>query len=413
MSQPQPTPLKQPIRVLFSTIDGFGHILPLLPLARALRRTGHSVTFMAPAPARAILEPEGFSLLPAGPSIDDVVAATASRHPEILELPPERRIESAIPIFADVRVELTVPEALAAARAWRPDVIISEHSDFVGPLVAALIGARRVTLGFGPGHAADLLALATDQVAKHYRAHGLKAPRRGGLYEGVYLDTCPPDLQSPRFSAPVDSRPLRPEPAASASQAWSLPDFAERADRPLVLLTLGTVFNDTALLSTALAGLAQLDVNVVATVGPDGDPDAISVDPGRVRIERFVPLGLLLEHCDLVVAHGGAGTTLAALAHGIPLVMIPQGADQFINTARVVKAGAGLPVPPARCTSEAVRDAATLVLQMRSYTASARRIAAQIATMPAPELVASELVKSIHEDTLLGQQRRPLCTKHA
>jgi UDP:flavonoid glycosyltransferase YjiC (YdhE family) len=120
---------------------------------------------------------------------------------------------------------------------------------------------------------------------------------------------------------------------------------------------MGTVFNDAAVLSTALDGLAQLDVNVLATVGPDGDPDAISVDPARVRIERFAPLGLVLAHCDLVVAHGGAGTMLAALAHGIPLVMIPQGADQFINTARVVRAGAGLPVAPARRTSEAVRDA--------------------------------------------------------
>jgi UDP:flavonoid glycosyltransferase YjiC (YdhE family) len=389
MSPPQLTPLPATprIRVLFSSIDGIGHLFPPLPLARALRRTGHSVAFIAPAPARAILAAEGFPLLPAGPGIKDVGAATAGRHPEILELPPERAIERAIPIFADVRVELTAPEALAAAQA--SDIIISEHSDFVGPLVAALTGARRATLGFGPGHAADLLALATDRVAKHYRAHGLRPPRRGGLYEGVYLDTCPPALQSPRFPRPVNWQQLRPEPYAAAGHEWSPPDFAERADRPLVLLTMGTVFNDMSALATALDGLALLDVNVLATVGPDGDPHAISVDPVRMRIERFAPLGLVLEHCDLVVAHGGAGTTLAALARGVPLVMIPQGADQFINTALVVRAGAGLPVAPARSTPEAVRDAASLVLRKPSYTASARWIAAQIGTMPTADLVAS------------------------
>jgi len=394
-----PLPATQPIRALFSSIDGFGHLFPLLPLARALRRAGHSVAFMAPRPASAMLAPEGFTLLPAGPSIDDVVAATANRHPEILGLPPERAIESTVPIFADVRVELTLSEALAVVHAWRPDVIISEHSDFVGPLVAALAGTRRATLGFGPGHAADVLALASDRVARHYRAHGLRPPRHGGLYEGLYLDTCPAALQAPRFPRPVNSRPLRPEPHTTVDRGWSLPEFAERADRPLVLLTMGTVFNDAAVLSTALDGLAQLDINVLATVGPDGDPDAISVDPARVRIERFAPLGLVLDQCDLVVAHGGAGTTLATLAHGIPLVMIPQGADQFINTARVVKAGAGLPVTPARFTSDALRDAATLVLRHSSYAASARRIAAQIATMPPAELVASELVTSVREDT--------------
>jgi len=401
----RPLPAAQRIRVLFSSIDGIGHLFPLLPLARALRQAGHSVAFMAPPPARAMLAADRFSLVPAGPSIEDVVPATVGRHPELLHLPPERAIERAIPIFADVRVELTLSEALAAARAWRPDMIISEHSDFVGPLVAALTGARPATLGFGPGHAADLLELASDRVAKHYRAHGLRPPRRGGLYEGVYLDTCPAALQAPGFARPVNSRPLRPEAAVAGGQGWSLPDFAERADRPLVLLTMGTVFNDTAALCTALDGLAQLDVNVLATVGPDGDPHAISIDPARVRIERFAPLGLLLGHCDLVVAHGGAGTTLAALAHGIPLVMIPQGADQFINTARVVTAGAGLPVPPARCTSAAIRDAAALVLRKRSYAASATSIAAQIAMMPTAELVASELAADVRNSRLYGRPR--------
>lgn len=401
MPRPQISPSPtQPIRVLFSSIDGFGHLFPLLPLARVLRRSGHSVAFMAPPPARSMLGGERFPLLPAGPSIEDVVAATASRHPELFRLPSERAIERAIPIVADVRVELTLPEALAAARTWRPDMIVSEHSDFVGPLVAALAGARRATVGFGPGPESDILALATDRVAKHYAVHGLRPPSRGGLYDGVYLDTCPPALQSPRFPRPLNWQPLRPEPYAAYGHDWALPDYAEHRDRPLVLLTLGTVFNDPKVLFTALEGLAELDVNVLATVGVDGDPHAVSVDPARVRIQRFAPFGLVLEHCDLVVAHGGAGTTLAALASGIPLVMIPRGADQFINAERVVTAGAGLSVSPARFTAEAVRDAAALALRTRSYAMAAGRIATQIAMMPTAKLVASSLVATTEQDTL-------------
>jgi UDP:flavonoid glycosyltransferase YjiC (YdhE family) len=391
--------------VLFSGIDGAGHLFPLLPLARALRRAGHSVAFMAPSPASTMLAAEGFPLLAAGPSINEVGAATVSRHPELLELPPERAIERAIVIVADVRVELTTANALAAARAWRPDMIVSEHSDFVGPLVAALTGTRRATLGWGPGPTADVLALASDRVAKHYRAHGLKPPRRGGLYEQVYLDTCPPALQSPGFPRPPHLRPLRPEPYTTERQQWSPPDFAQRADRPLVLLTMGTVFNDATVLATALDGLAQLDVNVVLTTGPSDNAHRISVDPARVRIEQFAPLGLVLGHCDLVVAHGGAGTTIAALAHGIPLVMIPQGADQFINTARVASAGAGLPVSPSRRTAETIRDAAALVLRKRSYASNAKWIAAQIAIMPSAAHVASQLVASVQEHNPSGHAR--------
>ena len=60
---------------------------------------------------------------------------------------------------------------------------------------------------------------------------------------------------------------------------------------------------------------------------------------------------------------------------------------------------------PARFTADAVRDTAALVLRNRSYTATARWIAAQIAMMPTAELVASKLVASVEADTLSVRPR--------
>ena len=50
--------------------------------------------------------------------------------------------------------------------------------------------------------------------------------------------------------------------------------------------------------------------------------------------------------CTVAVTHGGAGSTMGALAFGLPLLLIPQGADQFFNTERVVAAGAGIGLLP-------------------------------------------------------------------
>ena len=83
-----------------------------------------------------------------------------------------------------------------------------------------------------------------------------------------------------------------------------------------------------------------------------------------VRVERFVPQEDVLPACAAAVVHGGSGTTLAALAHGLPLVLVPQGADQFENAARVEAAGAARRRPPGRADG---RDGA------RGVAARARR----------------------------------------
>ena len=73
-----------------------------------------------------------------------------------------------------------------------------------------------------------------------------------------------------------------------------------------------------------------------------------------MRVRRFVPQAELLPHCTAVVTHGGSGSMLGALAHGLPLLVVPQGADQFSNADRVVAAGAGLALQPDELSPSAV-----------------------------------------------------------
>ena len=231
-----------PARILFSTVDGIGHFHPLLPLARELRRLGHAVAFLAPASIEEAITAEGFLHLAAGPAIHDLVTTTFARRPSLAATGPQGHMRAAITAFADLRVELTLPPALAMARMWRPEMVISEHADFVGPLVAALLGAQQATLGFGPGHPEEWLAEASEAVAPHYIGRGLSSPDRADLYQGLYLDTCPTALQAPGFHRPTRVLPLRPEAYRRPDLAWSAPDLDGLAGRPLILLTMGTIF---------------------------------------------------------------------------------------------------------------------------------------------------------------------------
>ena len=112
-------------------------------------------------------------------------------------------------------------------------------------------------------------------------------------------------------------------------------------DVPTVYFTLGTVYNMESgdLFQRVMAGLRDLAADVIVTVGRDLDPDELGPQPPNVHIERFVPQAELLPHCDLVVSHAGSGSVLGALAHGLPMVLIPIGADQPLNAARCRDAG--------------------------------------------------------------------------
>lgn len=163
------------------------------------------------------------------------------------------------------------------------------------------------------------------------------------------------------------------------------------AGTPLVYVTMGTVFNDPRPLQTVLGALAGLDVGVLVTVGPQGDPGALGTLPARVRVERYVPQTLVLPHCDVVVSHAGSGTVLATLALGLPQICLPQGADQFLNAAAVALAGAGITLAPDEAGPGAIRDAVVRLLAEASFAGAAHRVGESIASMPSPDEVAAVL----------------------
>jgi UDP:flavonoid glycosyltransferase YjiC (YdhE family) len=141
----------------------------------------------------------------------------------------------------------------------------------------------------------------------------------------------------------------------------------------LVLLSFSTVSEqrDPAMLQRALNALAPLPVHVVATTGGIVEPAELSV-PGNAFLTSFADHEPLLERASVVVGHGGHGTTMRALRHGVPIVGIPAKAtDQAPNTQLIAEWGAGLALPPD--TGElAIRAAVQQVLADGRFTAQAR-----------------------------------------
>jgi MGT family glycosyltransferase len=146
-------------------------------------------------------------------------------------------------------------------------------------------------------------------------------------------------------------------------------------------------------------------VNLVVTVGRDGDPGQFGPQPRNVRIEQYIPLTLLFPRCDLVISHGGSNTMMAALAHGIPQVMVPIAADQPYNAARCSAAGVAQVVRSSDATTASIREAALSVLADPSYRRAAQRIRDEMVTLSGPEHAVSLLERLVRDRVPISAPR--------
>jgi MGT family glycosyltransferase len=142
------------------------------------------------------------------------------------------------------------------------------------------------------------------------------------------------------------------EPPADAA-VWP-----ETLERPIVLVTTSSEFQDDGrLVEVALKALADEPLEIIATL-PAGDPASFRV-PANARIERFIPHGPILRRAVCAITHGGMGATQKALAHGVPVCVVPFGRDQLEVARRVEFAKAGTRLPARRLTAERLGDKVT------------------------------------------------------
>src|SRR6185437_15787650 len=116
---------------------------------------------------------------------------------------------------------------------------------------------------------------------------------------------------------------------------------------------------------------------------------------------RYIPQSLLLPYCDLVVCHGGWNTVLAALSVGLPLVLLPLGADQPHNARRCAALRVGCVVGEEERTPEAIRAAVRAVLADPTFRQNAARIRDEMGALPGPEHAVALLER-------LAREQRPI-----
>jgi UDP:flavonoid glycosyltransferase YjiC (YdhE family) len=364
------------MRILFTACPFYGHVNTLLPLAKASAEAGHDVVLATGADLGANVRGHGLTAWAVGPT----VAETG------MPMSPDYFVETAMPRTNDLVEQVA---------NWRPDLIVSEETELAGAVVAASTGAAHVVHGLGILAASSLPGFAVGLEGLGRRWGIADLPRR--VLRAPYVSVCPPSLQLAADPAERETSLLRPT-SGEPEPGRRLPaELATLPHEQTVHLTLGTVFHrrHPGVLESALDAISALPVNVVVTVGPDVDPASFGTRPRHVLIERYLPHAALLPLCDVVVSQGGAGILLGALAHGLPQLVLPQGADQFVNADAAVRAGAALTLDREDATGPAIAEAVTRLLEERQFRDAAAKVRDEIAAMPVADSIIATLVRRV------------------
>lgn len=132
-----------------------------------------------------------------------------------------------------------------------------------------------------------------------------------------------------------------------------------------------------------LRALADQPVRVLLTTGAGLDPAELWPLPPNTRVERWWPQHDVLPHAAAVIGHGGFGTTMGAVAAGVPQVVLPLFShDQFVNAAHVEAAGAGVRLEGDPPPVDELPAALARLLATSSYRSRAQEVAGQMASLP-------------------------------
>jgi UDP:flavonoid glycosyltransferase YjiC (YdhE family) len=362
-------------RYLIVTWDGAGNLVPTLGITRTLVERGHDVRMIGHDTIAERCGDVGARFVPLtqGPGWD------AMEDPNDFEAEVELLIE-------ELCFSTTIAADLAHELGREPaDAVLVDCMLFTAIDVALASGTPTAALFHTPytifrgGPLVEMFAPGVAIANAHRADLGLPAIKRlGDIHDACeYAIIAVPKEFEPDVSDAANV--LRIGPVLDAPPLSREIDEVDVRDgpTPLVLVSLSTSAQGQAdLLQRCVDAVSQLPVRAIVTTGTSIDPTSVTAG-ANTHLARYVPHAEILTSASLVITHAGAGTTLAALGRGVPLLCTPMGRDQFFNAEQVQALGAGRMLMP-DSSSEAIAQAATDIIGDDRFKAHAKQMAVAI-----------------------------------
>lgn len=400
---------------LYSHTDWGG----FLGTAQALQERGHQILWISEAPLAPALARRGIPFQ----TIDQTGWLwPPPPQPDLTAIPPQEAVKlrytRALDTWLSEDLVAAGVEALLqlAREIGSPDAIVSDPFLSASAIAADVLDLPLIICGWPAQRSLDedvlfpvqrdLSSDSQQRIARLCVKFGVSGRNfsRGSApairSEAIHIVYFTPDwyqaeleLMLPQTQF-VGGCPLNPE---EPPPQWLLDIPAEK---PLGLVTLGTIFTgDLGFYSWSAQALASAGMIPILTLGwnpiaPEKKAELKRALPAGSRLLNWAPYEHLLPRCQIVIHHGGMGTTQRAVVHGLRQIVVPHAADQRIQARRVAEAKVGLHLTAHDVRQGQLRDGVKAILDADWVAENALKLAREMAALGGVER-AAELVEGV------------------
>jgi UDP:flavonoid glycosyltransferase YjiC (YdhE family) len=387
------------MRVLIMTTPVPTHFQPLIPFGWALRAAGHEVLVAGQPDVLATARSAGLSAASVGAEffVDDLLfegLPAGVRPLSVRPRPPRDQLGFYGRLWL-THAKYLLPEYLGLARDFAPDLIVADPLEYASLIIGAVLDVPVVHHRWGADEISEpARAAVRPGLAGTCRRLGVDALPDPWLL----VDPCPPSLQVPGAEAATAIRYIPYNGRATLPQ-WRQDEVVaggwnRRVPRRVAVSMGGSLaVNGVPFVSSVLRAFDEMPgVTVLACVDRRYRAELGEV-PENVRVIDPTPLDLFLASCDAIVHQGGAGTTMTAVWHGLPQLVLPQLAYHFGHGDRIAARGAGIAFDTAAEQDDPalLRESLGALLFERRFREAAASLRDEMHATPAPDAVIADI----------------------
>lgn len=343
------------MKALFFNIPASGHINPTLPVIREMVRRGEQVVCINVDDMRKLYEATGaqFIAYPAMEHLHGLLTQTQDmsmgRNALALTGISNHLLPWVFNVLAREKPDYVIVDSLCV---WARQAAEKLGIRQAGSISTFVIAAGTVP----PLKPAEILHLIGQFAPFLWSYHGLsrRMKRAHGVRPVGLVGTL---MGEGAFNVVYTSRAFQPggDKMDATRYAFVGPSIAERADtqgfpfdqldssRPLIYISLGTIFNQKVdFYRACFEAFGDYPAQFVLSAGRRTDIGQLGAIPANFIVRNFVPQLEVLQRSDLFITHGGMNSVHEGLWYGVPLVVIPQQAEQALVAMQVAKHAAGI-----------------------------------------------------------------------
>jgi MGT family glycosyltransferase len=402
-------------KALFFNVPAHGHMNPTFPLVAELVQRGDQVIYYASETFQAAIEQTGATFRTIGSFFDEqtyvdenlvrfayrLISVTQdilpAILPEVTAEKPDYIIYDSLCVWGKCIAQILQVPAIASVTSLA-SIQPSLHPEMFVTMLAILPIATR-SLFEGRKEFRKFLAI-TRQLHETYH---IPRPQITDVYENlaelniVYatkqLQLYPNSFNDTyKFVGPAIG--IRPEAAPFA--------LDELENKPIIYISLGTIFNAKEnFYRLCLKAFGDLNYHVIMSVGSKTDIASLGTIPANFSVGAFLPQVQILQHTSLFITHAGMNSISEGLSAGVPLLMLPQAADQTFIARRIQQLGAGKVLDNTKLSAQILYNAATEILAQPAFQKVSASVGASFRQAGGIKMAVDEIEAFKHKKGLL------------